>query len=101
MVIVLVVTFQVMNCLGWAVACSVALAVVYGLFEDTNGHPISTEVAALYNALARIAWGAAVCWVIFACATGYGGVSFYGDIRPVNDGSLCNIYGLRSSIHRA
>ncbi|RUS88829.1 hypothetical protein EGW08_003374, partial [Elysia chlorotica] len=61
------------NCVGWAVAAAVALAVVYGLFESTNGHPISTDVGALYNALARTAWGASVSWVIFACATGYGG----------------------------
>ncbi|RUS88830.1 hypothetical protein EGW08_003375 [Elysia chlorotica] len=58
---------------GWAFAWAVGLAVVYGLFENTNGHPLSTDVAALYNAMNRIAWGAAVCWVIFACATGYGG----------------------------
>ncbi|KAK3766954.1 hypothetical protein RRG08_059823 [Elysia crispata] len=64
---------KVVVCLGWAVAWAVGLAVVYGLFENTNGHPVSTEVAALYNSLDRIAWGAAVCWVIFACATGYGG----------------------------
>ena len=59
--------------MGWALAWAVGLSVVYGLFENTNGHPISTEVAALYNSMDRIAWGAAVCWVIFACATGYGG----------------------------
>ncbi|KAK3766956.1 hypothetical protein RRG08_059825 [Elysia crispata] len=64
---------RLVNCLGWAVAAAVALAVVYGLFESTDGHPISKEVAALYNALARIAWGTSICWVIFACATGYGG----------------------------
>ena len=65
--------FQLAVCVGWAVALAVGLAVVYGLYENNNGHPVSTDVAALYNALNRIAWGAAVCWVIFACATGYGG----------------------------
>ncbi|GFN98498.1 nose resistant to fluoxetine protein 6-like [Plakobranchus ocellatus] len=61
------------NCVGWAIAWAVGLATVYGLYENTDGHPVSSEVAALYNAMARIAWGAAVSWVIFACATGYGG----------------------------
>ncbi|GFN98494.1 nose resistant to fluoxetine protein 6-like [Plakobranchus ocellatus] len=64
---------RIAACVGWAFAWAVGLAVVYGLFENTNGHPVSTDVAALYNALDRIAWGVAVSWVIFACATGYGG----------------------------
>ena len=29
--------------------------------------------AALYNALARSAWGICVAWVIVACVTGWGG----------------------------
>jgi len=59
--------------IGWMLATASALAVQYGMFEETNGNPVSTEVAALYNSLHRITWGAAVCWVIFACANGYGG----------------------------
>ncbi|RUS73915.1 hypothetical protein EGW08_018320 [Elysia chlorotica] len=59
---------------GWLVAAAVALAVVYGLRGDIGGkHPSSVGVAALYNAFARSAWGACVCWVIVACVTGWGG----------------------------
>ncbi|XP_067662096.1 nose resistant to fluoxetine protein 6-like [Haliotis asinina] len=59
--------------LGWCVATASALAVLYGLYDVNNGHPVSVEVAAFYNAVHRSVWGACLCWVIFACATGYGG----------------------------
>ncbi|KAK3732191.1 hypothetical protein RRG08_026573 [Elysia crispata] len=59
---------------GWLVATAVALSTVYGLRGDLSGdHPSSVEVAALYNALARSAWAASVCWVIVACVSGWGG----------------------------
>ena len=51
-----------------------ALAVLYGIYDDINGDQLSTGVAALYNVLHKTVWGAAVCWVIFACATGNGGI---------------------------
>jgi len=48
--------------------------VLYGVYDDFNGKPMSVDVAALYNAVHKTVWGAAVCWVIFACATGNGGM---------------------------
>ncbi|XP_052094567.1 O-acyltransferase like protein-like isoform X5 [Mytilus californianus] len=57
----------------WAVFAASALAVLYGVYDDINGDQLSTGVAALYNVLHKTVWGAAVCWVIFACATGNGG----------------------------
>ncbi|XP_055898311.1 nose resistant to fluoxetine protein 6-like isoform X3 [Biomphalaria glabrata] len=60
--------------LGWTTAAGTALLVLYGLHGDTGGdHPSSVGVAALYNAVARSAWGACVCWVVVACVSGYGG----------------------------
>lgn len=57
----------------WGVFTAVASSVLYGVYDHYNGKPFSTEVASLYNAVHKTAWGAAVCWVIFACATGNGG----------------------------
>lgn len=59
--------------IGWALATGTALLVLYGLYDDINGERLSTDVAALYNTVHRTVWGACVAWVIFACATGYGG----------------------------
>ncbi|XP_035828349.1 O-acyltransferase like protein-like [Aplysia californica] len=60
--------------IGWAVAVATGLAVVYGIHDDiTAEDPSSTEVAALYNTMARSAWSVAISWVVIACASGYGG----------------------------
>jgi hypothetical protein len=70
---------QFVNLLGWAVAAASASAVLYGLYDTVkpvNPVELSKEVTALYNAVNRTVWGAAVCWVIFACATGNGGEYF-------------------------
>ena len=54
-------------------ATTVALLVLYGLYDDSGQPQFSNGVAALYNATHRTAWAAVVCWVIIACATGHGG----------------------------
>ena len=70
----MVLLFQATATIGWSVALAVALAVVYGLRGDIGAHhPSTVAVAALYNALARSAWAASLCWVIVACVTGWGG----------------------------
>ncbi|XP_067661103.1 nose resistant to fluoxetine protein 6-like [Haliotis asinina] len=58
---------------GWAVAAASALAVLYGPYESANGTPMPSDVSAFYNSAHRTVWGAAVCWVVVACATGNGG----------------------------
>ena len=65
--------FQYVNLLVWTIAAGLAITILYGLHDEVNGHPMSVNVAALYNAVHRTLWGACVCWVIFACATGNGG----------------------------
>jgi hypothetical protein len=52
-----------------------AVSVLYGLYTPEGNLPdLSKGVSALYNATSRTAWGISVAWVIFACATGYGGI---------------------------
>ena len=61
------------NLLLWSVATACALAVLYGLYEATNGHPVTVPVSAFYNAVNRQVWAACVAWVVVACVTGNGG----------------------------
>lgn len=58
---------------GWAAAVATGMTVVYSVTQHITEDQWSTSVSALYNALHRIAWAISVCWVIFACANGYGG----------------------------
>ncbi|XP_076114771.1 nose resistant to fluoxetine protein 6-like [Mytilus galloprovincialis] len=62
-----------LNFLLWIVFSVIAVLVLYGVYGNYNDNPMSENVTALYNAVHRSAWGAAICWVIFACATGNGG----------------------------
>ncbi|XP_064650020.1 nose resistant to fluoxetine protein 6-like [Lineus longissimus] len=64
---------NVIMVVGWCIAIVLGILVVYGLYDDYDGSVSPQAVASLYNATARTGWGLAVCWVIFACVTGYGG----------------------------
>ncbi|XP_060590858.1 O-acyltransferase like protein-like isoform X2 [Ruditapes philippinarum] len=65
---------KLLNLVGWAIATAMAVSVLYGLYTPEGNLPdLSKGVSALYNATSRTAWGISVAWVIFACATGYGG----------------------------
>uniref|UniRef100_A0A2C9LDM0 Acyltransferase 3 domain-containing protein n=1 Tax=Biomphalaria glabrata TaxID=6526 RepID=A0A2C9LDM0_BIOGL len=65
---------QITVWIGWVVSIACGLAVVYGIHGDISAeNKSSVAVSALYNALAKSAWGACVSWVIIACSSGYGG----------------------------
>jgi len=59
----------------WTASAAMALAVIYGLrdyYEDPTNKPSKT-IDVLYLTFSRSAWGLAVSWVVYACATGYAG----------------------------
>ncbi|KAL3870699.1 hypothetical protein ACJMK2_038743 [Sinanodonta woodiana] len=64
---------KVLNLLGWIVAASINIAVLYGLYNPDNTHVLNEPESAAYTALYRTGWAIGVCWVVFACATGNGG----------------------------
>ncbi|XP_069123540.1 nose resistant to fluoxetine protein 6-like [Argopecten irradians] len=65
---------KVLNLLIWLVMAVIACVVLYGISGPVNGHLWDNGVTSLYNALHRSVWGMCVCWVIFACVTGNGGI---------------------------
>ncbi|KAK7095323.1 nose resistant to fluoxetine protein 6-like isoform X2 [Littorina saxatilis] len=64
---------KIVNLSLWALATGCALALLYGLYDAYNGHPVTLPVSAFYNAINRQVWGACVAWVVIACVTGNGG----------------------------
>ena len=59
---------------GWTVAIGTIVAIVYGLYDYTQGEvELSNSTSAFYNAVHRTVWAVALGWVVFACVTGYGG----------------------------
>ena len=59
----------------WVASTAMGLAVIYGLtdyYQDPTVHP-TKKANVLYLTFSRSAWGLAVSWVVYACATGYAG----------------------------
>ncbi|XP_050710957.1 nose resistant to fluoxetine protein 6-like [Eriocheir sinensis] len=63
--------------LGWIAALATMSAVVFGIADyndfSTANHEYNGAVSILYGGLHRLAWGAALAWLVFACHMGYGG----------------------------
>lgn len=66
--------FQVIALVIWLLAIAVGLAVVYGLTDYVAGNQLSVGLRAFYGAASRPAWSLCICWVMFACLTGRGGI---------------------------
>lgn len=67
---------------GWLFAVVTGSLPVYGLYDyykhgdyGMNGGitDASQEVSAIYIGFSRLSWSVALAWVVYACATGYGG----------------------------
>ena len=65
--------YRIVNVLGWAVATTFALLVIYGPYTSDAKYKMTETESAFYNAAFRTGWGLAIAWVVCACATGYGG----------------------------
>lgn len=63
-----------MNYLGWLISFTIMAAVIFGNYPLQQPKSTNTKLDyGLYDALSRVGWALALCYIIFACVHGYGG----------------------------
>uniref|UniRef100_T1IWL8 Acyltransferase 3 domain-containing protein n=1 Tax=Strigamia maritima TaxID=126957 RepID=T1IWL8_STRMM len=64
-----------MVCLGWFLSAIAGLCLMCGLYKSNTW--INLTLDSIYHAFSRSLWSLMLCWVIFACKNGYGGIINY------------------------
>ncbi|XP_022244612.1 O-acyltransferase like protein-like [Limulus polyphemus] len=59
--------------LGWTVAFTCNLAVVFGVYAWNRGYLPRLVTGAVYACVSRFVWTLGLSWVVVACTNGYGG----------------------------
>ncbi|GFU39092.1 nucleic-acid-binding protein from transposon X-element, partial [Nephila pilipes] len=60
------------NIAGWLAAFTLALSVLYGVYDWNMGNVPGLLVSTLYNCTNKLIWALALAWVTIACVTGNG-----------------------------
>ncbi|CAF0932692.1 unnamed protein product [Brachionus calyciflorus] len=61
------------NILLWLVSLATLGLMLFGIYPNLNGDPLSLTANILYQASSRIIWAVGLSYVIFACVTSHGG----------------------------
>ncbi|KPU80571.1 uncharacterized protein Dana_GF18755, isoform B [Drosophila ananassae] len=62
---------------GWILSLAMLFTSIFALYPagKFDSPPISVLAESCYYTLTRLAWPLAICWIIFACTQGYGGLA--------------------------
>ncbi|KAH8395905.1 hypothetical protein KR215_010184 [Drosophila sulfurigaster] len=63
--------------MGWIVSLALMFASLFALYPaaQSGAAALTTLEQSFYYTLTRIAWPLSLCWVVFACMKGYGGLA--------------------------
>lgn len=59
---------------GWTLNSAAGFAAVFGLFNYCKTGEITPAAYIMYALFGRITWALCLAWIVFACATGNGGI---------------------------
>ncbi|XP_017128893.1 nose resistant to fluoxetine protein 6 [Drosophila elegans] len=64
-------------CWGWILCLAMIFTSIFALYPASqwSAPALSTVAESSYYTLTRVGWSMALCWVIFACMHGYGGLA--------------------------
>ncbi|KAH8247739.1 hypothetical protein KR038_009246 [Drosophila bunnanda] len=62
---------------GWILCLAMIFTSIFALYPaaQSSTPPLSTLAESFYYTLTRVGWPMALCWVVFACMQGYGGLA--------------------------
>ncbi|XP_026847265.1 nose resistant to fluoxetine protein 6 isoform X1 [Drosophila persimilis] len=62
---------------GWVLSLAMIFTSMFALYPATqwSAPPLSTLKESLYYTLTRVGWPLALCWIVFACMQGHGGLA--------------------------
>ncbi|XP_002137011.2 nose resistant to fluoxetine protein 6-like isoform X1 [Drosophila pseudoobscura] len=62
---------------GWVLSLAMLFTSMFALYPATqwSAPPLSTLKESLYYTLTRVGWPLALCWIVFACMQGHGGLA--------------------------
>ncbi len=67
-------SLKVLNIFLWIVALTLLGLMLFGLYPDFNGNPLSRVSHILYQSSSRIIWAVALAYIIYSCQTSNGGL---------------------------
>ncbi|XP_037961082.1 O-acyltransferase like protein-like [Teleopsis dalmanni] len=80
---------------GWLTSLSLLLTVIFCLYgyAQADAPPISPLEGAFYLSLSHVAWSLGLCWIVFVCVNGNGGIVnkflSLGFWQPISKLSYC------------
>ena len=81
--------FQPLNLLCWLLALAVLCVVIYSPYSNHDSHIFTVPESAAFIAWHRIAWGAALGYIVIACSSGHGGAVQCGSLQCIPQNFEC------------